>query len=304
MVAIAFSKINQLFLIVLAGFALKKARLITSDDGRKLVLLNTYTFLPALIFKVIYHSRFMLEYVFIPIIGLLLMLVMTVIAFIIGWFIGLREKKYLMPFVVASSAGNTGYVGYPVCQALFGEKGLALAVAYDIFATVFYALIVAALLISYGAGKTEKISKLVASIFTFPPTIAAIAALILKPFPLPQLILQALDFASQAAIPLTLVALGISLEGIVNFNYLKQLLVSVTLKLGVSPTIAALIVPWFLKGMAAKITIIQTGMPALMLTYILSVRYDTEPEYASFLVFFSTFLSIFTLPVLIHFINS
>lgn len=303
MVGLAFSKIIQLFLLVLAGFTLKRSGLLTNEDARKLVLLNTYTFLPALIFKVIYNSEFQRHYIFVPVIGILIMLFMSLVSLIAGWLIGIRDKKYLMPFIVASSAGNTGYVGYPVCQAVFGEKGLTLAVTYDIFGTVFYALIIAALLISYGAGKTEKLSRLVASIFTFPPTIAAIAALFLRPFKLPGLFLQTVDFASQAAIPLTLVALGMSLQGVVNFSYLKHLAASVFLKLGLSPLIALMVVPWFLEGLAAKVTIVQAGMPALMLTYILSVRYDTEPEYASFLVFFSTFLSIFTLPLLVNLIS-
>jgi|GEM_PF-2433021 len=303
MVSVAFSKIIQLFLLVIAGYTLKRTGILTNDDARKLILLNTYTFLPALIFKVIYNSEFQRQYILVPVLGILIMLSMSVISLIVGWMIGIRDKKYLMPFVVASSAGNTGYVGYPVCQAVFGEKGLTLAVTYDIFGTVFYALIIAALLISYGAGKPEKLSKLIASIFTFPPTIAAVAALSLKPFKLPIFFLQTVDFAAQAAIPLTLVALGMSLQEVVNFSYLKHLTAAIFLKLGLSPLIAFLVVPWFLDGLAAKVTIVQAGMPALVLTYILSVRYNTEPEYASFVVFFSTFLSIFTLPLLVGFIK-
>lgn len=300
MVETAFGKIFQLLILVFVGYLLKKAGILTEEDAQKIITLNTFTFLPALIFYVIYTSRFEQQFLMVPIVGLFIMLFLTGISYFVGKLAGINEKRFLMPFVVASSAGNTGYVGYPVCLALFGKKGLVIAVAYDIFATVFYALIIAALLISYGAGKAENPLKLVKSVFTFPPTIAAIFALLMKGIQIPDFFTSALSFFSQAAIPLTLVALGISIKITGNFSYLKNATLSVILKLGISPLMAYLVAPWFLSGLAGKVTVIQAGMPALMLTYILSVRYETEPEYASFLVFFSTVLSLFTLPILTY----
>ncbi|MCX7831352.1 MAG: AEC family transporter [Actinobacteria bacterium] len=298
MVSTAFAKVLQLFLLILAGFILKRSGLLNENDARKIITLNTYTFLPALIFYVIYTSDFKSDFILVPLVGLLLIFIMNLISFVVGYLSGIREKKHLMPFIVASSAGNTGYIGYPVSLALFGKQGLSLAVTFDIFATVFYALIFAALLISYGAGKTESFSELFKSVITFPPTIAAILAVLLRSVRIPLFFQDTLEFASQAAIPLTLVALGISLVQVVRIDYFKHLALSVTLKLIIAPLIAFLVVPWFLNGLPAKITILQSGMPALMLTYILSVRYQTDPEFASFIVFFSTLLSVITIPLL------
>lgn len=298
MVTTAFTKLLQLFLLILAGFTLKKSGILNEEDARKIITLNTYSFLPALIFNVIYTSDFKRDFVVVPLVGLLIIFIMNLISFFVGYISGIREKRYLMPFIVASSAGNTGYIGYPVSLALFGKQGLSLAVTFDVFATVFYALLFAALLISYGGGKTESFSELLKSVITFPPTIAALLAVLLRPVRIPLFIHETLEFVSQAAIPLTLVALGISLVQIVRFDYLKHLALSVTLKLLISPLIAYLVVPWFLDGLPAKITILQSGMPALMLTYILSIRYQTDPDFASFIVFFSTLLSIITIPLL------
>lgn len=304
MVGVAFFKVLQLFFLILSGYLLKVSGLFSEDDARKIIRLNTYTFLPALIFYVIYSSDFSREYLLVPMVGFFLMLVMTAISYFFGLAMGIREKKYLMPFVVASSAGNTGYIGYPVCLALYGNKGLTLAVTFDIFATVFYALVIAAFLISYGAQKTENILKLFVSVFTFPPTIAAIFGIVFRFVGVPAFLKEIAQFMSQAAIPLTLVALGMSLKNLGNFNYLKHLISSVTLKLIISPLLASLIVPWFLSGLAAKVTITQAAMPALMLTYILSVRYETEPEFASYLVFFSTLVSMITIPLVTYFLAS
>lgn len=304
MAGIAFLKVLQLFILIFVGFLLKQLRLFDETDARKIVSLNTYTFLPALIFYVIYTSEFQKGFALIPLIGLSIMAIMTVLSLVVGLLAGIREKKLLMPFVVASASGNTGYIGYPVALALFGTSGLAVAVTYDIFATVFYALVFAALLISYGAGKTESFTKLVVSVFTFPPTIAAILGLLFKSLSVPGFILDFLQFSSQAAIPLTLVALGMSLKPMGNIYYFRYLLFSVILKLVISPLIALGLANWFLDGIAAKVTVLQAGMPALMLTYILSVRYDTEPEYASFLVFFSTLTSMLTIPLLMSVVIS
>lgn len=303
MVKEAFEKLLVLFIIVASGYLLKKFRVVDEDDATLLIKVNTYTFLPALIFTVIYSSDFKIEHALIPAIGLSVMLVMTLISYIYGKFIlKISENRFLMPFVVASSGGNTGYVGYPVCLALFGEKGLQLAVAFDIFATVLYALVIAAGLISYGAQKAENIKKLVLSVIKFPPTIAAVLALILKNIGLPLVLTNTLSFASQAAIPLTLLALGISLRDVVNIRYFKYAASTAILKLVLSPILGWVVAGWFLEGLPFKITVIQTGMPSLMLTYILSVRYETEPEFASFLVFSSTLLSIATIPVIVNFV--
>jgi hypothetical protein len=304
LVAEAFEKLIVLFLIIASGYTLKKLKVFSESDASNLVKINTYTFLPALIFHVIYTSDFRQEDALLPLFGMLIMLMMTVLSLLFGRFIlKVREKRFLMPFVVASSAGNTGYIGYPVCLALYGIRGLKLAVAYDIFATVFYALIIAAGLISYGAGKAESIKNLVFSVLKFPPTIAAILAMLLKSFTLPGVMLDTLEFASQAAIPLTLLALGISLVDMINFDYLRFAISVIILKLAVAPLLGGLLAPWMLEGLARKVAIIQTGMPSLMLTYILSVRYRTEPEFASFLVFTSTLTSIVTIPVIVSLIS-
>ncbi len=297
------SKILQLFILIGLGFLLKKLRVLHEADAPRVVTLNTYTFLPALIFYVIYTSNFKNEYIGVPLSGFAVMLVMTVISGLFAFISGFRDKKFAMPFVVASSAGNTGYIGYPVCLALFGQEGLTIAVAYDIFATVFYALIIAAALISYGSGKMASLKQLFYSLLTFPPTIAAILGLAVKGIQVPGFLLETLEFASSAAIPLTLVSLGIAIREKVNFHYFKYVFPALILKLGVSPLIAWVVASWFLTGLPLKIAVIQASMPSLMLTYILSERYGTAPEFASFLVFASTLTGIITIPIVVSLVG-
>lgn len=303
MAADAFIRIAQLFLIVILGFLLKLTGYADERDARRLVKITTATFLPALIFSVIYSSEFRAEYLFVPVTGFATMIIMLFVAWLFVPLAGVRERRRRMPFVVASSAGNTGYLGYPVCLSLFGERGLAIAVMYDIFATVIYALTVAAYLIASSTGEKLTPRQIAGSVLKFIPVYAALLALLVKPVHLPVIFLEANEFLGSAAIPVILLALGLSLQPVVNFNYIRAALFSVSLKQVVSPVIAGVIASLFLTGLPWKIAVIESAMPSMTMTYILSGRYNADFRFASFLVITSTLLSSVTIPLVVSIIS-
>lgn len=303
MAAEAFIRIAQLFIIVILGFLLKITGYADERDARRLVKLTTATFLPALIFSVIYSSDFEKEYLFVPVTGLITMFVMLLLAIAFVPLAGVRKRTRKMPFIVAASAGNTGYLGYPVCLSLYGEKGLAIAVMYDIFATVIYALTVAAYLIASSAGERLSPRQIIASVLRFIPVYAALLALVLKPVKLPAFFLEANEFLGTAAIPVILLALGLSLQPEVNFSYLRAALFSVGLKQLLSPVIASAVASLFLSGLPWKIAVIEAAMPSMTMTYILSERYNADFRFASFLVITSTMLSSLTIPLVVNLIS-
>lgn len=299
----ALIQVGQLFLIVVLGFFLRTVGYASEDDARKLIKITTASFLPALIFKVIYTSNFPGGAVAIPFLALGLMLFLLGISFIVVKLLGIKDKKVYLPFVVAASAGNTGYLGYPVTLSLFGDKGLALAVVYDIFATVIFALAIATPLIASASGKSLSPKELFISTIKFIPLHAAILGFLLKPVSLPVVIVDTVSFMGDAAIPLILLAIGLSLRPMVKKTYLQIAVIAVVIKLVVSPLVMSEVSKLFISGLEWKIAVIEASMPSMTLTYVLSERYNADFRLASFLVIFTTGLSIITIPVVSYLIS-
>ena len=58
-------------------------------------------------------------------------------------------------FIIATALGNTGYIGYPITQALLGAEALPEAIFYDVFGTVG-ALVFVGLLVAQRFGDNDE----------------------------------------------------------------------------------------------------------------------------------------------------
>ena len=74
---------------------------------------------------------------------------------VLAWLVA-RALKLPRPvagaFILAAAFGNTGYIGYPITQALLGAEALPEAIFYDVFGTVG-ALVFVGLLIAQRYGE-------------------------------------------------------------------------------------------------------------------------------------------------------
>ena len=110
-------------------------------------------------------------------------------------------------------SGNTGYIGYPITQALLGADALPEAIFYDVFGTVgalvFVGLLDRAALRRQRRGARQSRS---GSSLTFPAVIALAAALLLRPFPIPDLVSSGLGLLASMVAPLIMLSVGLSLR--------------------------------------------------------------------------------------------
>jgi predicted permease len=58
-----------------------------------------------------------------------------------------------------------------------------------------------------------------------------------------------------------------------------------------------------LSDLIKSVLIIQAAMPAAANTTMLALQFDTEPDLVSFTTFVTTIISIFSIPIVMHFIG-
>ena len=148
--------------------------------------------------------------------GLLLAYVLSAIVGLLAWGAGVRMKlaaPALGALIVSCLISNTGYLGIPLCTALFGSEALGHAVAYDVlvntplFLTVGFAI---------GAGMgtrggTTAGERVRAFLFRNPPLLAVIAALLAPDALAPQALHDAAEVLAFVVLPVGFFIVGVTL---------------------------------------------------------------------------------------------
>lgn len=202
----------------------------------------------------------------------------------------------------ASIYSNSGFMGYPLVQAIAGTTGLFYGVAYN---TVFNILCWSHGIILY-SGKTNK--KAMLKLIVNPNIIAAIVGLILFRFSIhiPGPIFKTMKYISDLNAPLSMIIIGTSISQVP----LKKMFTSkypwiVTF-------IRNLAVPFIFMfalhaagfgGNLLLCTVILAGCPVAGVTVLFANLMGKNPEFPSKLLTVSTLMSIITVPLVVCAIN-
>ncbi|PMR77762.1 AEC family transporter [Billgrantia endophytica] len=187
---------------------------------------------------------------------------------------------------------NTGNMGLPVVLYAFGSAGFAFGITVMVTVSLFQ--------FTLGAVFSSRGNPLATLART--PTVYAILialALLLTDTGLPLWLDNSLDLISGFTVPLMLITLGASLASIqvkdlksgIGFSLLR-IPVAALLAWGIGAQLG-------LPPLALSILVLQMSMPVAVFTYLFAQRAGREPEYVASLVFCSTLLSLFYLPILL-----
>ncbi|ALC15200.1 putative permease [Desulfuromonas soudanensis] len=212
-----------------------------------------------------------------------------------GWS---RAKTGVLLLVVP--VGNTSFMGVPMVNAFFGSAGIPYLIVYDQIGTMLiFSLYGSLILAMYGREGTLKISSVARRALTFPPTIAAVVGLALRPWPYPEAIASALHGVSLSLTPLVMTAIGLQLRWRLNPSVFAPLSYGLFIKLLIAP-LAALVVCRLLgmNGLAVDIAVFEAGMPPMVTAGALAVVAGMESELAIALVGVGIIASFATLPIL------
>lgn len=192
-------------------------------------------------------------------------------------------------FLPAIALGNAGNLGLPLCLFAFGQEGLAFGIA--VFAVSSVVNMTVGQMISAGKGS-------LASIFKTPVIYALVLAFLSMGFevPPPKWLANALETLGYMAVPIMLLALGVSLARL-QLGKLKVSLFVALLRLGLGFA-GGLFVAWMfgLEGAARGVLIIQSAMPAAVFNYLFAQVHGRDPAAVAGVVVLSTVIGFLILP--------
>lgn len=298
----SYETIIAIVLMIIIGYICRRFEFLKAEDTQTINKIVVYIAMPSLIFLAMYHADLSNFQTFgtITLICITMGLISGILAYIFTYFKGYPAKTR-WGVVAASTLFNSGFLGYPVVLGVFGATGLVRAVFYDVGSTILFISFGIFFLILYGGSYRDIIKRSV----LFPPLLAVILGVIanLLHLPLGSVIPSTLNYLSGAAIPMIMLALGLSLEFKGIKEYFGVASFVTVLKLVISPLIALIVVGLVgFTGLDRTVTIVEAGMPSAMLSLALAITYDLDIKVTAACIFLSTALSMISITILILFI--
>ena len=292
------------FIIILTllviGMGIKRLPAFPKETGNALNLIVIYVSLPALILLKIPQLVFSSE-LLAPVIMPWAMLVFSaalilILAKSLHW-----DRATTGCLLLLVPLGNTSFLGIPMVRAFFGEDAIPYALVYDqlgsFLALATYGSLVLAL---FGTGNSRpSLHTVLKKVASFPPFIALVAALLLRPVTYPAIITEILDMLAATLVPLVMIAVGYQLQPKMDKAVLSPLSVGLVIKLMIAP-LAALVITRLigLDGELIRVSILEAGMPPMVSAGALAILDDLNAPLAAALVGIGIVVSFLTLPIL------
>ena len=289
-----------LFIFMALGFFLNKKRLLPLDDSVVLSKLETYAFVPCLVFNTFYKyctvENFRQKWVYM-LYGAAIMLVSLIIGIFLAKIFAkdnYLQKIYTYSFAVA----NFSFMGNAVVLGIFGEDVL--------FDYMIFTLPLNLYVYSYGTASLvpqKEGKKFSFKVFINPIFISLLLGAVfgLLQIPLPKIITTAVSSAGACMSPLAMLLTGFVI-GDYSLKKLaseKKVYLASIIRLIILPTIFIL----FLKALNTDIAIIRvalcaTAMPLGLNTVVFPAAYGGDTTPGASMALISHLMSIITIPIM------
>lgn len=285
---------GMLFIFIMIGMLAGKKKLISSEGRRCLTNLILYVILPCNIFQ-----SFMLEFSYQLLINfsiiLLIAIGVQILCVILSRFLFNRLDKDTRPiFQYATVCSNSGFMGYPMAESIYGLMGLSYTAIYLIplrISTWSAGL-------SYFARPRNR-KAMVLKVALHPCMIAVYAGLLIMflQVPLPAVIDTTLDKLGGCCTAMSMLVVGMLLTD-VEWKTMVSIpnLLFCALRLIAIPGVVFLACRGLhIDPLITGVSVILSGMPAGTTTALLAAQYHCDAELGSKVVVLSTLLSLFTI---------
>jgi malate permease and related proteins len=205
---------------------------------------------------------------------------------------GLVSAGFTLP-VLFMNAGN---MGIPLALFAFGEPGLQRSTLFYVVITLLHNTL-GIYLLSGQSGAGE--------IFRLPLIYAALAGLLCNVLELkiPEPVSQPISILGLSVIPLMLVSLGYRLYSIRSFIW-RHALAGALIRVGGGFASAYLLVTLLgIEGINRQVIILYGSLPSAVINFMLTEKYDRDPELAASIIFFSTVLCLLSVPFVLWFLG-
>ncbi|MTK12813.1 MAG: AEC family transporter [Clostridiaceae bacterium] len=291
----------MIFIMIIPGIIFRKKGLIDTNQSKGISTVVVNLTWPCLVIDAM-QVKFSQEifkrsqYIFVVV------LLVFAIAFIVGFLLVKmmkikQEQGGIFAFMLVFA--NTGFMGIPVINALYGKEAVFYASIIEMVNDIML-FTVGIMLIQLSAGVKTKISF---KEFLTPGMIGVIIGYVmfLCNFQLPGFLGHSVNIIGAATTPLTMFVIGIQI-GELRFKELLgngSIYVMSFVKLLIIPIIALLIMRFIFDdtSLLAKVLIISFAMPVAACTTIFSQQYNADVGFATKGVLLSTVVSVATIPI-------
>ena len=270
---------------IIAGMIFKSTKTIHPDAHKGINTWVLYLALPAVSFKYLPKVQWSLEMLF-PILSTVLIAVGSSILVLFYSRIKNYSRRSRSTMELASGYSNTSFIGFPLIAAFYGEQYLSIAIICD--QTMFLMLSTMGIITALkGGSKSGKISSIfiLKRLFTFPPFVGCISALILSQFFNLDFAEPLFDKLAATVAPLALFSVGLQLK----FNgwrkLIPQISTSMLYKLILAPLcVLVLALVFDIKEDIAKISIFEAAMPTVITSSIIAEQFRLNTKLINLII--------------------
>ena len=291
--------ILSIILMIGLGYFLKRIDFLSSKDIDPFNKIVMYILLPCMIFHALYNADLSL----IPKLGILpfVILFSSLITGVVSYFIlkklGLEDKT-LWSVLVTVMIANTAFMGYPVTLGIYGQDGFLRAIFCDIATLITFLSLSFVLTLKFGG----TIKKSIRKIALFPPLWAVILGILLNllNIPIGDVLENTVNYLGQGAIPLIMIALGLSIDLSAISRSKSMIAFTSVMKLAFFPLVAFVFASQIgIVNLEHTISVVEAAMPSGMMSLLLAISYKLDYELTSDCILINTVISLITLPVII-----
>ena len=292
--------LGKLFLMIIPGFVLARLHLINERQSKGISTIIIYLTWPCLIIMSLQRAFSVTICINMGILAVV-MICEFAVAFIIAKLISKGMKvgaslSYLMIFMLMF--GTTGFLGIPVCNALYAAEGTFYAALVESVQNIFVFTLGLAL-IEKSTGTRIGFS---AARFLTPGFASVVIGLGLfaTGATLPAILAEPMQSIGSATSPLAMIVIGYQLGKMRSGELFgdARLYALSTAKMILTPLIFMILIILFFPEMntLAKVLILEIAMPVATSSAIFTQQYDGNTGFATKGIMLSTVIAIITLP--------
>ena len=288
--------------VAVLGYVVGLIGVLRAQDELVLSRLAFFVATPALLFTTVaradLHSIFSVVFVT----NVASLFVVQAIFLAVAALIWRRTRSEATIGVLASSYVNAGNLGVPVAAYVLGDGALVAPIV--LFQVLVMAPVAFAVLDGdrQGSGRRVSLRTVLTRPLRNPLTVASLLGLLvsLLGVRLPELVMRPIDLIAAAAVPVALIAYGLSLSAGTkdSITLRRDVVLAVGLKTFAQPLVAYAVARWVLDlhGPALLAPTLLAALPTAQNVYVYAVHYRASRTLARSAVLLSTLLSI---PVMI-----
>ncbi len=296
---ISLQQVFIMFIMIILGFVLVKAKIIEISSKKSLSNLLVYLVVPFMIVSSYckdYDKEIMTNILWCFLASFIVLIVGILIVFILTLIWKIDDKPILRFGMMFS---NAAYMGFPLIEAMFGDTGLIYA---SCFVSIFNILLWTIGYMVVSRCFSPKVA--IKSILKTPVIYSLIIGIIIFFFqiPVPNIIKSPLSMIGSMNTPISMIITGmiIASSNVIGVLKNKFLWFTTTIRLLIIPFVSLLIV--YLLSLAGvdnevlKIVFILEACPCAAITSIFAIKFQYNEDLACGAVVVTTLLSIITLP--------